>query len=178
MTEICEFCNEESPIGCTGVGPDTEVGMLDVLGVCPRCRLKGIHSSIKTYQNEVKEFYNRLYSLDEDEWQSYHSAKETLENKINDLKYLVRKTIEYYMELYPLLFHPLDDSYADQNVERSGIYTLIDHFNRVHIHLVEMGDTNLESHSIAAAFTHALSLDTYATVRMIEVKNSSLQDEN
>jgi len=169
-TEICDFCHEETPIGCISIGPKTEVGMLDLVGVCPRCRLKGIYPSIEKKQKEIEEYSKRgLYMLNEDEWEDYHSTKKLLEDNIIDLKFLVNRTINYYKELHPLLFHSFNESYSDSTgaVERSGIYTYLDDKNKVSVHYVVRSVTEYnESHLMAISFTTDLGLSSFTVYQM------------
>lgn len=134
--EVCDFCGEDSPMGCTGIGPKTEIGVIEVMSICPRCRLNSLHTSIERAKKEIDEYQKREMLLKDYEWENYLLTKEALEDYILDLRYLVDKTIEHYMALHPLLIRPLNASIAFTT--HSGIFTSYNEA-RIKVQLLEIG---------------------------------------
>ncbi|RRJ54927.1 hypothetical protein EHV15_35745 [Paenibacillus oralis] len=160
--EVCDFCYEESQIGCTGVGPKTEVGIIDVMAICSRCRLRSLHSSIEKVKKEISE-YQKMFVLDEYEMESFYEFREYLREAIVDLRYLLGKTIQHYMKLYPGLFHPLNEGIS--GIARSGIYTQLDEENHITVWMVE--HHGVQFRDVASAFTRDLGLSSFTVVRPI-----------
>ncbi|WDH82434.1 hypothetical protein PUW24_06080 [Paenibacillus urinalis] len=163
--EVCDFCGEESPMGCTGIGPKTEVGVIEVMSICPRCRLTSLHSSIESTKKKIEEYQKRDMLLEDYEWENYFLTEDSLEDYILDLRYLVNKTIEHYTALYPLLIQPLNASIS--GATRSGIYAHLDQGDRVKVRLVEIEGPSMHLYTISAAFSRDLGLNSYSVVHPI-----------
>ncbi|MGV2887575.1 hypothetical protein [Paenibacillus taichungensis] len=163
--EVCDFCHEESPMGCTGVGPKTEIGVIEVMSICPRCRLSSLHSSIKKSKKEISEYKERDMLLEDYEWENYYETREFLEESIMDLHYLVKQTIEHYSALYPNLIQPLNAEI--DGAASSGIYIQLDQADRVMVQLFEHDGVPMHLHSIVAVFTRDLGLTSYSVVHPI-----------
>jgi len=171
VVEVCDFCYEETAIGCTGVGPKTEIGVIEFMSICSRCRLTSLHPSILKIRKEVADYKARLPELEDYEWECYHDLRQYLEDARMDLRFLVDKTIEHYASLNPLLIRPLNTPH--RGAELPGIYTYLDEEDHMKVLLVEFGPPVQNHHTLAAAFIKDLGLPSFLVIHPSSEKKES-----
>ncbi|MCW3793882.1 hypothetical protein OM416_20015 [Paenibacillus sp. LS1] len=156
--ETCDFCYKESVLGCSGVGPQTEIGCIDVMGICPTCELSSLRSSIPNFRNMIEEYKTSMddIHIEQDEYdyveKSYFEAKDGLQERYSDQKYLANKVNNYYSNKYPAQVHPLNKS-LDGNMQ-PGIYTNCSDGNLT----IKMNLTTPEDRLVAEEYTTALGI--------------------
>lgn len=160
--EVCDFCNEVTIMGCTGVGPRTEIGIIEVMQMCARCRLSSLYKSIVNVKQDLEETNDLLYG-DAEELFAYYETRNRLEEWLDDTRYLVHKTIRHYWERYPLLIHEMNAKSAGRG--RTGLYT---HFKDgvVNVQLIIVGSDKESDYirTIVKAYVRDLGLETYSTL--------------
>lgn len=160
MTTIktCDFCYKESVLGCTGVGPETEFGCLDVMGICPTCKLTSLRSSIPYLRTSIEECEKELYytDMEEDKYdyveKSYFLSKNKLEEYYQDQLYLAGEVNNYFAGKYPSQVHPLNKS-IEENLQL-GIYTNCSNGNLT----VKLNLTTRQDRLVAEEYTRALGI--------------------
>lgn len=172
QVEVCDLCGETCSIGCTGIGPKTEVGEIEVLSVCSRCRLKSLYASITRAKKVIMDYQNRETMLEDYEWESFDRFRNELEEDMLDLRYLVEQTIEYYSQLHPQFFRPL---YPGMISDFEGrVYRKYDQIP-VQVILIEIGKNSDELHKVATSLALDLGLNSYSVVSTTIAKDITMK---
>lgn len=123
--ETCDFCYKTTDLGCSGVGPETEIGCIEVMSICPACELASLQNSIPRALDEIKEFklkeMNLGFSDYEQDLLDYIDTKERLGRYYCEQLHLVEKVNTHYVDKYPEQVHPLNKSMEESL--QTGVYT-------------------------------------------------------
>lgn len=162
LNETCDFCNKKSVLGCNGVGPQTEIGCIDIMSICPTCALTSLHSAIPHAISVIEEFNLNEMQMEEDEYdialKFFLETKDDLQRYYCDQLNLAEEINTYYVNRYPGIIHPLNKQVGESI--RSGVYTHCSNGNLS----VEMHLRTIQDRLAAEAYSIALGLPSNTVI--------------